>query len=137
MSTNNSGAVPFNMSCLCPGPSGSEEALEPVQHPVRQQHGKPLGRHALGLLHSVLHHRGAGLLQHRRPHGTHERQRLPRGGRLHLKVGQPLRLTTTLLPTTVHPVTRSEHVWRNIPLWRRTPPCRTESPHEGNCPPSH
>lgn len=77
------------------GPSGSEAALEPVSYPVWQQRRKPLGCPAFSLLHGFLHHRGAGLLQHRQPHRTHERQRLPRRRRLHLKVGQPLRLTAT------------------------------------------
>lgn len=75
------------------GPGGSEAALEPAPHPVRQQHREPLGRPALGLLHGLLHHRGAGLLLHRRPHGAHEREELPRHGRLRPEAGQHLRLT--------------------------------------------
>lgn len=80
------------------GPSGSEEALEPVSNPVWQQRRKPLRCPAFSLVHGFLHHRGAGLLHHRQPHRTHEWQRLPRCGRLHLKVGQPLRLTATPPP---------------------------------------
>lgn len=75
------------------GPGSSEEALESAQYPVRQQRGKPFGRPAFSLLHSVLHHRGAGLLQHWRSLRTHERQRFPRHRLLHVKVRQPLRLT--------------------------------------------
>lgn len=85
------------------GPSGSEEALEPVSYPVWQQRRKPLRCPAFSLLHSFLHHRGTGLLQHRQPHRTHERQGLPRRRRLYLKVRQPLRLTTTLLQSPARP----------------------------------
>lgn len=84
------------------GPSGSEEALEPVSDPVWQQRGKPVGCAAFSLLHGVLHHRGTGLLQHR--HRTHERQELPRRRRLYPKVRQPLRLTTTLFPNPARPI---------------------------------
>lgn len=88
----NLGISVFKMWSLRPGPGSSEEALESAQYPVRQQCGKPLGCPAFRLLHGVLHHRGAGLLQHRRPIRTHERQGLPRHRHLHVKVRQPLRL---------------------------------------------
>ncbi|XP_061648622.1 calcitonin gene-related peptide type 1 receptor isoform X1 [Phyllopteryx taeniolatus] len=82
-----------------PGPSSFTAALEPVQPPVWQQHRKPFGRPALGILHGFLHHRGARMLQHRRPIGTHERQRMPRHGCFHPKDGKRLCLTTRCLPT--------------------------------------
>lgn len=85
------------------GSSCSEEALEPVSNPVWQQHWKPLRCLALSLLHSVLHHRGARLLQHRQPHGTHEWEGLPRRRRLHLKIRQSLRLMANTI-CTVPPV---------------------------------
>lgn len=80
----------FEMHSVHPGPGSSEEALESAQYPVWQQCGKPLGRPAFRLLHGVFHHGGAGLLQHRRPIRTHERQGLPRHRHLHVKVRQPL-----------------------------------------------
>lgn len=94
-----------------PGPGSPAEALEPVPDPVRQQRGEPLGRAALGVLHGVVHHRGAGLLHHRRPLRTHERQRLPRRRRVHTK-GQPLRLTPPHTPPSLTPpLVRLQHVW--------------------------
>lgn len=87
----------FEMWSLGSGPGSSEEALEPVSNPVWQQRGKPLRRHALSLLHGLFHHGGPGLLQHRRPHRTHEWQGLPRRRRPHPKIGQPLCLTSNSL----------------------------------------
>lgn len=89
---------------LWSGPSSLEEALEPVSYPVWQWCRKQLRRPTLSLLHSFLHHRGTGLLQHRQPHRTHEWQELPRCRRLHLKIRQPFRLTATLLSNSFYPI---------------------------------
>lgn len=79
-----------------PGPGSPAATLEPVPDPVWQQRGEPLGRPALGFIHSLLHHGGAGLLQHRRQLRTLERERIPRRRQLHPEIRQSLCLTVAL-----------------------------------------
>lgn len=79
-----------------PGPGSPAATLEPVPDPVWQQRGEPLGRPALGFIHSLLHHGGAGLLQHRRQLRTLERERIPGRRQLHPEIRQSLCLTVAL-----------------------------------------
>lgn len=62
--------------CSFAGPGSFEETLEPVPHPVWQC-TDPLGCATVRLLHGLVHHGSAGLLQHGQPLGTLKRQRLP------------------------------------------------------------
>ena len=79
--------------CSSAGPGRSEETLESVPHAVR--HADPLGCAAICLLHGLVYHRSARLLQPGMPLGTLKRQRLSRHGFDHYENGEPFRLSAT------------------------------------------
>lgn len=72
-----------------PGPSSCKATLESVPHPVWKHH-HTVRCSEVCLVHSVLHHRGPGLLQHRWPHRTLEWQKLQRHWQHHLKTRESL-----------------------------------------------
>ncbi len=74
------------LSCLA-GPERPAETLESAANAVRR-HVRQCRLLPLSLLRGVVAHRGPPLLQHRKPHGAHERQKLLR----HIQIGQPFRV---------------------------------------------
>lgn len=101
-------------SVLSVGTECATETLESVSDAVWQCQCSGRGAQ-INVLHSLVHHRGAGLLQHRRPEWTFKRQELPRCW----EIREFLQLSTSLNTARRHSdcvqVNAAKVTWLRLP----------------------